>query len=248
VIVHRSHPEARFTIIPDATVRDPRLSYLARGLLGEMLSRPDDWATSADAIWRRARSERGSAGEGRDVLRAAFAELAAAGYLHRERRRVGRGRFATDLHVFDAPDGREAWLAARVFVARAVDNHAENPISAGRTDDDTGRRRRDQGKRASSQVAPTYGRPGVGPPGVGPPGVGPPGVSTETYDGDLSTETMNGNQADENHARLLTSPVPVEGERASPGQKPVISISDEEWERRERVAAAVLGPLPQTAP
>jgi hypothetical protein len=246
VIVHRSHPEARFTIIPDETLRDPRLSYLARGLLGEILSRPDDWVTSADSIWHRARSERGGKGEGRDALRAAFAELAAAGYLHRERHRARRGRITTVLHVFDAPDGLEAWLAAEAFRARAaVDNSTPADVSAGRTDDGTGRHRSDLGKPASVQVAPTPDLPAVGPPGVGPPGVGPPGVYTETYDGDLTTETLNGNRGDENHAGLSTEPADAEDARARRGQGR--SISDEEWERRERLAASVLGPLPQVA-
>jgi hypothetical protein len=105
---------------------------MARGLLAEILSRPDDWITTADAIWRRARSERGKDGEGRDAVRKAFAELAAAGYLHRERRRAGRSRFTTMVHVFDSPDGREAWLAAEAFRARAVDNSTPADVSAGR--------------------------------------------------------------------------------------------------------------------
>ncbi len=241
--IHRSHPESGFTIIPDATLRDPRLSYQARGVLAEILSRPDDWATGADAIWRRAKSERGKAGEGRNVLRSAFAELAKAGYLHRERQRLGRGRFVTELHVFDAPDGLEAWRAAEGF--RQAVEHPPQDVSPGRTDAGTGGRRPDLGKDASSQVAPTDRPPGVGPPGVGPPGVGPPGVLTKTYDGDLTTETLNEDQVDENHTRLLTSPVPVDGAGVRSGQHR--SISDEEWERRERVAAAVLGPLPETA-
>jgi hypothetical protein len=112
--IHRSRPQERFTIIPDDTLRDPRLSYAARGVLAEILSRPDDWDTNADAMWRRARSERGKAGEGRDVLRAVFAELEACGYLQRVVTRSGRGRIATDVHLSD--------------------------VSAGRTDDGTGRR------------------------------------------------------------------------------------------------------------
>jgi hypothetical protein len=46
--------------------------------------------------------------------------------------------------------------------------------------------------------------------------------------------------------RVLTSPVPVEGARARSGQER--SISDEEWERRERIIARELGPLPEAAP
>jgi hypothetical protein len=245
VKIHRSEPDSRFTIIPDETLRDPRLSYLARGVLAEILTRPDNWVTTADAMWRRGRSERGKAGEGRGVLRAAFAELAGAGYLYRERRRLGRGRFTTELHVFDSADCREAWLACRAFLASAVDNSAPGDVSAGRTDDDTGSRRPDLGKHASSQVAPTYRSPVVGPPVVGRPVVGQPVVITETYNGDLNTETFNGNQANGNHAVNLTEPVPVEGDPAPSGQRRL--ISDEEWDRRERVAARVLGPLPEAA-
>jgi len=221
VEIHRSHPESRFTIIPDATLRDRRLSYQARGVLAEILSRPEDWMETADNMWRRARSERGDAGEGRDVLRNVFDELADAGYLYRQRRRVGRGRFATTLHVFDVADGLAAWLAAERFRAQAVDNPPPASVSAGRTDDDTCRRRSDQGERASLQVAPT-----TGPPGVGPPGVGPPGVSTETDYGDLTTETYqrvvggadDRQRSDGDHTGILTEPAEVEGARARPDE------------------------------
>lgn len=216
--IHRSHPESGFTIIPDATLRDPRLSYAARGVLAEILSRPDDWVTTADAIWRRARSERGTAGEGRGALRGVFAELADAGYLHRARRQRGRGRFTTELHVFDAPDGLKAWIAAEAFQASTVDNFPVTGIFAGRTDDHTGSHRPDLAKRASGQVPPTTGSPDVGRPDVGRPDVGQPVVFTETYDADLSTETFDGDLANGNHAGLLTEPAGVERARASLGQ------------------------------
>jgi hypothetical protein len=235
VEIHRSRPESGFTIIPDAAVRDPRLSYLARGVLAEILSRPDDWATTADAIWRRARSERGKAGEGRGVVRGAFAELEAAGYLHRARRRRGRGRFITDLHVFDAPDGREAWLACSAFAA-AVDNQPPADVPAGRTDDDTGSHRSGLREPASSQVAPTTSPPTVGPPVVGPPVVGQPVVFTETYNGDLNTKTADEHVGSNgNDKRVLTSPVPVEGLIRAPGQDH--HQRDENGERNRQLEA-----------
>ena len=244
MIVHRSHPESAFTIIPDATLRDPRLSYRARGVLAEILSRPDDWTASADALWRRARSERGELGEGRNALRAAFAELAATGYLHRVRRQAGRGRFTTELHVFDSPDGLEAWLAAEAFRAQVVDSSPSAGVSAGRTDDGTGRRRSHLGKQGVSADRTDdgtgrrrshlgkqgvsadrtddgftgVGPPGVGPPGVGPPGVGPPGVITETYDEDLDQDLNTKTYDEDNHSKVLTEPGEVEGNGARPGQ------------------------------
>jgi hypothetical protein len=244
MIIHRSEPVSNFTIIPNATLRDPKLSYQARGILAELLSRPADWATTADAMSRNAKDERGEAGEGRDVLRAAFAELASVGYLYRERRRGGRGRFRTMLHIFDTPELLKAWLAAEEWAA-AVDNSPSENISAGRTDDGKGSRRSGLEKGATSQVAPTTDLPGVGLPGVGPPGVGPPGVFTKTDNEDLKTKTENEDHGHENHVGVLTSPVPVESEHARSSQK---RLSDEEWAERERIAARQVGPLPEVAP
>jgi hypothetical protein len=99
--IHRSSPEERFTIIPNETLRDERLSYRARGILAEILSRPDYWSTNADTLAAQARNTRGKTGEGRLIVRAAFTELQAAGYLRRERTRGPRGRFATELHFYD---------------------------------------------------------------------------------------------------------------------------------------------------
>jgi hypothetical protein len=249
VKIHRSQPEARFTIIPDETLRDPQLSYAARGVLAEILSRPDDWATTADAIWARARRERGKKGEGRDVVRAAFAELETAGYLHRGRRRGARGRFVTDVHVFDAPDGLEAWQACEAFRAGiVVDNSPPGDVSAGRTDDDTGSRRSDLGKHASSQVAPTTDLPAAGPPGAGPPGAGQSGVFTETYDGDLNTKTVNENVVSNgNDKGVLTSPVPVEGLIRTPGQDHQRDDNDER-NRQLDALQAWMRDHPQAAP
>jgi hypothetical protein len=103
VKIHRSNPDSRFTKIPNNTVRDPQLSYQARGLLAEILSRPDDWTANADRLWANARRKRDKPGEGRDRIRAAFTELESAGYLSRERKRGPRGRIVTELHVYDIP-------------------------------------------------------------------------------------------------------------------------------------------------
>jgi hypothetical protein len=102
--IRRSKPVDNFTIIPNATLRDERLSYCARGVLSELLSRPSGWETNADALSERARRHRGdTVGEGRRALRAAFKELEAAGYLLRRKEKGERGRFVTVLEVFDVP-------------------------------------------------------------------------------------------------------------------------------------------------
>lgn len=100
----RSHPEASFTIIPNAALQDARLSIAAIGVLAQLLSRPDDWDTSADAMSEFARRHRGDRpGEGRRAMRAAFAELEDHGYLVRRKMRDAGGRFVTVLVLHDTP-------------------------------------------------------------------------------------------------------------------------------------------------
>lgn len=103
--INRSQPEKHFTQIPNAALRDERLSYTARGVLAEMLSRPDGWDTSADQMSDRARlNGREARGEGRRAIRAAFAELEAAGYLRRERVQIDGGKFVTEMFLTDEPN------------------------------------------------------------------------------------------------------------------------------------------------
>ncbi|MFD3814981.1 hypothetical protein ACFWRZ_07935 [Streptomyces rubiginosohelvolus] len=105
--IRRSKPTANFTILPNELLRDDRLSYCARGVLGELLSRPSGWETNADALSERARRHRGDVvGEGRRGLRAAFTELEAAGYMLRRKEKGEKGRFVTVLEVFDVPQDR----------------------------------------------------------------------------------------------------------------------------------------------
>lgn len=105
--IRRSKPVDNFTIIPNAVLRDDRLSYCARGVLAELLSRSSGWETNADALSERARRHRGDiVGEGRRGLRAAFRELEVAGYMVRRKEKGEKGRFVTVLEVYDVPQDR----------------------------------------------------------------------------------------------------------------------------------------------
>lgn len=105
--IRRSKPTANFTILPNEMLRDDRLTYCARGVLAELLTRPSGWETNADALSDRARRHRGDVvGEGRRGLRSAFTELEAAGYMVRRKEKGERGRFVTVLEVFDTPQLR----------------------------------------------------------------------------------------------------------------------------------------------
>ena len=214
--IHRSRPESGFVQIPNETVRDPRLSYLARGVLAEILSRPDDWRETADSIWHRARNERGKAGESRAIMRAAFTELAEAGYLHRQVRSRGRNALATDLHVFDAAQALDD-NGTPVYFTLLADLAADVP--AGRIGDRNDGPRTDLGKPASSQVVSTYRVSGAEYSGVETSGADTPVVITKTEDEELSTNTDHEHHStDEQHPGVLISPVQVEGNGAAPVQ------------------------------
>jgi hypothetical protein len=96
-LIHRRRPNDHFLMIPNGTVRDRSVSYLARGLLAEILSHQAGWRVTADEM------AAGSPGAGRRAVHAAFRELRSAGYLHRVVIRGTDGKLRTQLHAFSEP-------------------------------------------------------------------------------------------------------------------------------------------------
>lgn len=133
VLVHKDRPQDNFVIIPNGTVRDATISYLARGLLADMLSRPPGWRFTAEDMSRSA------PGAGLRAVTSAFRELRTAGYLHRVVLSEGRGKLRPDLQVYmllvachtrgcqDCPAVDHADLRRRI-------NQGKGPVSAGRID------------------------------------------------------------------------------------------------------------------
>lgn len=99
MIKRAPRPSQDFLILRNDVARDSRLSYMARGLLIAILSRPDNWTTSAE----RLKVEAGG-GEGIKSIRKALRELETAGYLVRRRLRdPSTGRFSWEQSVYDTP-------------------------------------------------------------------------------------------------------------------------------------------------
>jgi len=86
-----------FLQVPNATVRDDRLSHMARGILVELLSRPDGWEITCDEMWQASVAKHGKASPGRRAFRAAFAELKEYGYLTASRELLEGGKYGTVL-------------------------------------------------------------------------------------------------------------------------------------------------------
>jgi hypothetical protein len=87
-------PERGFTQIDNDVHRDRRISFKARGVLGYMLSFPDDWRLDHRTIAR-------DNGVGREQVATALKELRAVGYLVQERRRGEKGQWVTDTVLYD---------------------------------------------------------------------------------------------------------------------------------------------------
>jgi hypothetical protein len=132
--INRSHPDKNFTISPNAMLQDERLSYVALGILVRLLSRPDGWSTNADTLWRQAKRSHGSkTGQGREAIRAAFAELEKYGYLVRRKVKGEGGQISTLMELYDTPDHRGTDF--RASETRASDAWAsDSPASIERTD------------------------------------------------------------------------------------------------------------------
>lgn len=103
--IRRTKLKGDFVQLPNGTVRDERLSHMARGILAELLSRPDGWDATADDMWRASVAVHGKDSPGRRQFRAAFAELKAHGYLTSGRELIAGGRHATILTLTDVPHG-----------------------------------------------------------------------------------------------------------------------------------------------
>lgn len=97
-IIRSPRPDTGWTVLGNDVLRDARLSYRARGVLASILSRPDNWRTTADALSREGR-------EGREAIRTALLELVEFGYMARSKERTPDGRIRTVTVVFDTPTG-----------------------------------------------------------------------------------------------------------------------------------------------
>lgn len=91
----------QYTQIEQKTLRDPRMSIKARGLLTYCLSFPDDWTFSIRHMTR-------SLPDGRQAIRTALAELVELGYAVRIKPRKQDGTIAgTEYIIHEKPQSTE---------------------------------------------------------------------------------------------------------------------------------------------
>lgn len=104
-VIRRTKQADNFTTLPNALIRDTRLSRFTRSCLIEALSNDPKWQEGADWMWQQAETKGvGRRGEGRDAYRKAFKEMEAAGYLTRHKYRRPDGVWQLELDFTDTPD------------------------------------------------------------------------------------------------------------------------------------------------
>lgn len=93
-------PKSNYTVISNAVLRDERLSFRARGVLAAILSRPDNWKTTAESLARESK-------EGRNAILTVLKELEEVGYMTRRKYRNDKGQWIWESLIFDKPQTPE---------------------------------------------------------------------------------------------------------------------------------------------
>lgn len=112
MIIRQRRPQ-RFVVIPNEAVQNHALSFKARGLLAYLLSQPDHWTISSNALAKMA------AQDGREAIRTALLELEQARYLVRRR-------------VQDPTTGRWGWH--QVLHDSPVEKPVDEPVETDRAE------------------------------------------------------------------------------------------------------------------
>ncbi|GAA1991967.1 hypothetical protein [Kitasatospora viridis] len=94
--VHRTEHARHFTVLPNSVLQCRRLSFTARGLLADLLSRPDGWRENAQHM-------ADTSPQGRSAVRKALKELTEAGFYRVEKIRMPDGTIRSEAHVYDTP-------------------------------------------------------------------------------------------------------------------------------------------------
>ena len=95
--IFRSCLKEKFTVIPNAMLRDSSLSFRARGLLAMILTNTEDWVVSSDRL------QQSSPKEGRDSIRTTLEELRQAGYAVFSKQHTETGTFNSVWTFYDKP-------------------------------------------------------------------------------------------------------------------------------------------------
>lgn len=95
-IVRGPNPTKNFTMLHNAVIRDPRISWRARGILLFLLSQPEGYRVRSEQLAEMSK-------EGRDAVRTALKELEDVTYLVRIKTKRDNGTFEHDAVIHSYP-------------------------------------------------------------------------------------------------------------------------------------------------
>lgn len=102
--IHKPRPTKNFTTFHNEMLQDERISFASLGILAMMLSRPMDWTTRVEWLYKQRR-------EGKRAIQLCLQELEDLGYLSRSKGRSEDGRIAPMIWRWEGTPS-EAWTSA----------------------------------------------------------------------------------------------------------------------------------------
>lgn len=138
MIFKNSAPAAAFTVMGNDTIRDPLLSFTARGLLATLLSRPHDWTVRMTELYATGPNYRGKVSD----IRRAVGELTAAGYMRRQRVSAGRNSITWVVEVTNQPGVFETGVFDSAIYRSSKTSMIDKGGDIQRQDKDTKERKR----------------------------------------------------------------------------------------------------------
>lgn len=96
-MVVRSEKQSDFTVIDNNIFRNKRLSLKARGLLGTLLSLPEDWEYSLNGFENMLK-------ENETAIKSAINELKRNGYLAVDKSKNSEGKFEYTYNIYEKPN------------------------------------------------------------------------------------------------------------------------------------------------
>jgi len=98
----RNHAKTNFTQIDNNNLRTPNLSFQAKGLLGYLLSFPDNWTFYLAKIVKEGP-------DGQFAVNSTIKELEKAGYVKRKRTQDEKGKIKWEKVVYESPNLNPDW-------------------------------------------------------------------------------------------------------------------------------------------
>lgn len=96
-IIKTSYRENPYAQIDKAVLKDSRISWQAKGLLGYLLAQPNNWTVQVSDLVKRSTN-------GRDSVYSIISELVETGYMTKQPRKCVRGRWGgVDYTVYENP-------------------------------------------------------------------------------------------------------------------------------------------------